>query len=380
MVSAITACNGLCRDRLSFSCHGTPSDGVRVHYLPFQNIYFGYADELPSWTQSAPAKLIWHTLNTFNPRIQVSLATVLANKNPDLLHTNNVSGLSTAIWSSANKIGVPIVHTIRDYYLLCHRAQMFRKGSNCDGLCWHCKPFMSPRVRATRHVNAVVGISQFILDRHLEYGAFPDAKQRIIPNPYKIDVNDEETSNKNYSSDHLRIGFLGRLSPAKGIEALLNAVQNLPFTKWTLDVGGAGPEAYVERLEREYECERVTFCGYVSTGNFLSSIDLLVVPSLWHEPLGRVVIEAFFYGVPVAGAIRGGIPELIDEGVTGWLFDPSQLESLRNILTHCYHDLDNVRRMEPVVREASTKFRTAIIVDKYLRLFEDVIDSPLSSA
>ena len=58
------------------------------------------------------------------------------------------------------------------------------------------------------------------------------------------------------------------------------------------------------------------------------SIDLLVVPSLWEEPFGMIVLEAYMHGVPVIAARRGGLPEIVDDGTTGCLYDPAQPQSM----------------------------------------------------
>jgi glycosyltransferase involved in cell wall biosynthesis len=60
----------------------------------------------------------------------------------------------------------------------------------------------------------------------------------------------------------------------------------------------------------------------VSPDRLLAEIDVLVVPSIWHEPLGRVVLEAYAFGVPVIATCLGGTPEIVDDGETGLLFDP----------------------------------------------------------
>jgi glycosyltransferase involved in cell wall biosynthesis len=61
---------------------------------------------------------------------------------------------------------------------------------------------------------------------------------------------------------------------------------------------------------------------------FLRPLAFLVVPSLWDEPMGRVVPEAFSVGTPVLGARRGGIPEMVTPGVNGALFEPDRPKEL----------------------------------------------------
>src|SRR6266568_270961 len=63
---------------------------------------------------------------------------IRAQSKPDVLHSNNLSGLSTAVWRVAAQLGVPILHTIHDYYLTCPRCSRFHKGRSCEGTCTSC--------------------------------------------------------------------------------------------------------------------------------------------------------------------------------------------------------------------------------------------------
>ena len=73
-------------------------------------------------------------------------------------------------------------------------------------------------------------------------------------------------------------------------------------------------------LKGRYEPRGVRFVGRVDASTFLSGIDVLVVPSLWHEPFGLVLCEAMDAGVPVVASAVGGIPEIVEHGQSGFLF------------------------------------------------------------
>ena len=77
---------------------------------------------------------------------------------------------------------------------------------------------------------------------------------------------------------------------------------------------------------------KVTFLGVVPPRELFEQIDVLAVPSLWREPFGRIVIEANAWGIPVVASRRGGLPEIVDDGVTGFLFDPDHEEELARTL------------------------------------------------
>lgn len=129
----------------------------------------------------------------------------------------------------------------------------------------------------------------------------------------------------------LRFSFLGRLLPMKGIEHLLKTVDTFEHPPEAY-VGRTREEAYVNRLRDAYEHSRIHFLGFVAPTNFFAEIDVLVVPFVWHERFGRVVIEAYAHGTPVIAARRGGLPQIVGEGTTRWTFDPDGASSLRRCI------------------------------------------------
>jgi glycosyltransferase involved in cell wall biosynthesis len=92
-----------------------------------------------------------------------------------------------------------------------------------------------------------------------------------------------------HRTSDLVFGFIGRLSPEKGIEVLLGPAKNLKGTHWKLRIAGAGSSAYVKRLKEEYCDTRIEWLGFIDPAEFYKSVDVIVIPSIWAEPLGYVV-------------------------------------------------------------------------------------------
>lgn len=348
-------------------------EGVHVYYLPSRNLFYPHENgDTPSWADSAPAKAIWHTVNSYDPRMARGVGRVFQVVGPDIVHTNNLTGFSTAVWSVAQRRGLPLVHTLRDYYLLCHRGTMYRDQSNCSPQCWHCKPFAAIRKRMTRLVDAVVGISKFILDTHRKHNCFDKTSvEAVIPNPYDGSSIDPENIRPSIDLP-LQVGFLGRLASSKGVEVLLKAAGSTPTGLIDVHVGGTGKEDYINTLKKAHSGTDVTFHGYVDPSKFLPSLDVLVVPSLWREPLGRVVFEAFAYGVPVLGADRGGIPEMIDENATGYVFDPSDPDSLRDLLVKIARTPSHLSSMREEAYEESLQYHPETVMNEYFEVYRRV--------
>ena len=126
-----------------------------------------------------------------------------------------------------------------------------------------------------------------------------------------------------YQSDQIKIAFIGRIEPHKGLIYLLEAMKHLSDQHYILNIVGDG------NLRKEYEIEyrkskNINFLG--RKDNIIeylkSEIDILVIPSI-REPLGNVCIEAGLAGVAVLAANVDGIPEVIQDGVSGMLINPT---------------------------------------------------------
>ena len=337
-------------------------NGVKVYYINIKNIYRPFQGKRPKGL-----KLIWQAIDAHNPFMAKVVAKILAEEQPDVVHTNTISGFSAAIWSEVKQQGIPLVHTLRDYYLLCPDGSMYWKGKNCDKPCWSCSLYSIPKRKLSSCVDYVVGISQFVLDKHRLFSLFPNAKTRVIFNSYsppaELPARVPDTK--------LRIGFIGRLRRLKGIETLLKAMPHFDDAKVSLIVAGKGEPQYEQKLQ-SISTRNVTYLGFVKPSEFFQQIDLLVAPSLWHEPLGRIVFEAYAYGIPVIGARRGGIPELIDVGKTGYLFDPTDEKSLVSEISRFVNDPGLASAMQQDCLLKAQDFLPQTIIEQYLKVYAEV--------
>lgn len=343
--------------------------GVKAYYVGLKNFYW------PLENNKAPGviKPLWHALDTYNPLMTREIARILDKERPDLVHTHTLAGFSTLSWRPVKQRGLPLVHTLHDYYLRCPKTTMFRNGRNCQGRCAQCLPFSLPRRHHTNQVDVVTGVSKFTLERHLQYDFFSNTpERRVIYNGFKVEA-EPSTSRPGSRSLPIRFGYLGRLDPTKGIENLLISVNTLPAGSWSLKIGGRGPTGYVDHVRATYGSPAVEFLGYVAANDFFEEIDVLVVPSVWHEPSPRVISEAFAHGVPVLGSNRGGIPELIEDGHTGFLFDPELSNNLAQKLRQFTDDPGIIGRMQDACLEKAKSLLPENITVQYLEVYADAI-------
>jgi len=342
-------------------------NGVKVYYVGIKNLYWPHRGS----KNPGVLKPLWHGLDTYNALMARELDRILDLERPDLVNTHTIEGFSTLAWRPVKRRGLPLVHTLHEYYLLCPKHTMYRNGRNCQRQCVQCLPYAMPRKRHSNQVDAVVGVSRFLLERHLSFGYFaatPD--RRVIYNSYRAEADVPPVDTQSLP---IRFGYLGRLDPTKGLETLLQSVAQLSRGTWSLDIGGRGQAAYEDYLRTRYEMPGVRFSGYVRPEVFFPEIDVLVVPSVWHEPSPRVISEAYAYGVPVIGSRRGGIPELIEEDSTGSLFDPDSPDELMQKMQRYVAEPAILRDMRSACLRRAESLLPEKIVEQYLGVYADAV-------
>lgn len=297
-------------------------DGIDCIRMPVANLYLPYPSRIPrKWERYA-----WKLIDCYNPIAEKYVASQLSNLRPDVVVTNNLSGISIAAWQACRQMKIPTIHVLHDYYLLCPNINMIKDGHPCKENCGRCKLLRWPHRHISSKVTAVVGVSRSILDTHRRLGFFDKVEEcHVIYNASDI----KAAAPDNRREGPFVFGYIGGLTPVKGIERLIRAFGIVAANaNATLLIAGSGEKAYVDSLKALPNPGTVKFLGYVEPGAFYSSIDALVVPSLWQEPLGVVVYEGLARGVPVIGSRRGGIPEMITHGVNGLLYEPSDDRNL----------------------------------------------------
>lgn len=300
-------------------------EGVQVYALPNKNIYYGF-DGKPHHPLS---RLLWHGLDSANPFMAKAVGFILDEEKPDLVNSHALAGLSPLIWQEAKKRYIPVVHYLHEYGLLCPKGSGFKKEKTCKKACFSCKIITKPRHKLSSLVQDVVGVSHYTLQRHLDWGYFPNARTHVLPNVFHgLDFKGRKSA-----SHILRLGYFGRLIPDKGAHLLVEAVKHLPSQGWTLDIAGTGEEDYIKSLLKDNN-PHIRLLGWTTPQDFFDNIDVMVLPSLWPDPQPRVTFEAFMHGVPVIGAKAGGISEEIDEGQTGWLFEAGSAANLTHVINH----------------------------------------------
>lgn len=320
-------------------------NGVKVYRAGLKNRYWPYTKQRPGKFQ----RLSWHLKDRLNHDMGSYVREVLQLETPDVVSCHNLAGWSVTVWDEIGRAGIPVIQVLHDMYLACANSNMFKGDHPCDTQCLSCRLLRSQHPQKSDQVSAVVGISRSILNRFTQLGYFQKAEKRVIHNTRSIPTPPARPSRK--AGEPLKIGYLGTLSKIKGVEWLIEQFQSLDIDA-TLSIGGRGQADYEAHLKSISTKRSISFLGQVNSNDFYTMIDVLVVPSLWQEPLGMVAIEALAHHVPVIAHKTGGLQESVIDGVNGLYCYASDRDSLRQAILQVYEDVDLYNRLSAEARDS----------------------------
>ena len=344
-------------------------NGVKAFYFPDRNIYWPFVTlETPNKVKRVAQKLAQRLLDLSNFRYRKDILSVIDQFQPDIVHTNNLKGISVLVWKIAKQRGCKVVHTLRDYYIQCHRESRRKNEINCEAICKECKCYSMPKKWGSERVDGIVGISNFILNSHTEDGYFKKSHQRVIYNSISPNDNFEEQSQTPRSSEAKVFGYIGRLEYDKGVMQLVDRVKQLPEgSDYRFVFAGTGEKRIESQLESD---PAIDYRGFTKPADFFAEIDVLIVPSLWYEPMGRVVIEAYAHGIPVMVHGAGGLLELVRQGETGLVIDiNSQSEFESALQTFGQLDYETLSRH---CLEQAKNYSNREMLSKYSELYQAI--------
>ncbi len=326
--------------------HRDAINDIPVWRAGLRNLYWHKQSAQP---RAFLARQFWRLIDIYNPLMGRYIADVIREERPTVASVHNLAGWSASAWSALLRKNIPIVQILHDYQLMC-RGLMFSEGADCQRQCFGCSLLRMPHKRLSAHLSGVVGVSQSALNRLLNAGYFKGVQEKtVIYNSRtreELDINGDEPP-LYLEHNPLRFGYIGALAQHKGIELLVQSFTKAALQDAELYIAGSGDAAYTAKLNEIARTARVKFLGQMHAAEFFNLVDIIVVPSLWNEPLATVVIEAMAFGKPVIASAVGGNPEMITDGVNGIIFDPNhpnQLISAMRLLKRDHLLLEHMSR------------------------------------
>ena len=179
-----------------------------------------------------------------------------------------------------------------------------------------------------KYIDGFVFVSQFSERKHIEHQPGFKFSNHIVLHNFTVPI---VTQNGDSAGNYFL--YFGRLSYEKGVRSLLKAFSMHP--ELSLKVVGSGPIAEDLKSEFGYAYPNIEFLGYytgVALAELVQNAKFVCVPSEWYENNPMSIIESYSYGRPVIGANIGGIPEIVDDHKTGFLFESGNVKELEEII------------------------------------------------
>jgi glycosyltransferase involved in cell wall biosynthesis len=225
----------------------------------------------------------------------------------------------------------------------------------------------------SRRLCRFVAVSEFVRKSIIALGV-PADFVTAIPNG----VSAFEANTDSEIAPAIRIGIVGQIGRWKGHEDLCLAFGQLATIcpQCELHIFGADTGDFVRHLrglvDRENIRGRVHWHGFEpNREKIYSQIDICAVPSRFNEPFGLVAVEAALAALPVVATRTGGLPEIVDDGITGLLVEPENPESLSRALERLVRDPAARKEMGAAAkRRASELFGTRKFIDRFAALLE----------
>jgi glycosyltransferase involved in cell wall biosynthesis len=318
-------------------------------------------------------RALWHgAAELMFPWFGRRIVSEILRLEPDVVNTVNLAGISTSVWRALKKKSIRVVHTVADYNLLCAANTMFKKNRACTERCYACKFITFKKYIDSAYAQRVVYISHWVRSEHERAGYFRNANYATVIHNAEYMSRHYRRNENDKTDSPLRFGYIGQIQRMKGVGVLLDAFFTLKGrSDWTLEIAGIGPRDYVEELqERTRNDTRFVWLGKVPPDAFYQSVDVVIVPSLWNEPLGRVPFEANSRGIPVIVSAKGGLKEIVVDGETGWIVDIEDGKSLTSLLEIlCSKKREIATMAEACRRRASLRHNPSRVADEYLKAF-----------
>ena len=315
-----------------------------------------------------------------NRRVEDKFRILLEELNPDIVHFQHLSNLSTSLILLCHEKNIPTILTLHDLWFICHRVCCLKsEGVLCctppGAQCSDCyvdfltdilsqrSTFISNYLGDTplRHimtgiskilhwqdvfvdrseylknvlkqVDVIISPTNFLKQQYVNYG-IPEGKVVISSHGIDTKAFRNASGEKEKEEDGIIFGYVGQVGFNKGVHLLIEAFNQIEDNGIRLKIYGdydPSRSLYHQSLHKNCANPNVKFMGKFmpkDAPKIYSEVNVLVLPSIGYENSPLMLLEAFRCKVPVIASNIGGIPEFVKEGENGLLFEPGNLTSL----------------------------------------------------
>ncbi len=318
----------------------------------------------------------------FNPYSFIVLRKVLKEYEPDIIHLHTVHQVTPSVLFLLKKY--PTVMTL-------HGPESFLSKL----LFWCMKPSYLNYFYEKQNLNVMGKLSLYF--NHVQKSIYKlglknidlfIAPSKYIQNAAKSDVspithlpNFVELREFHELKNNYNLLFVGRMEKVKGIEFLIKAISLIikVFPQTTLTIIGDGlNKENLLSLTKSLQLENyIHFAGWVKNKDldiYYEKASIVVIPSVWPENFPTVCNEAMSAGRPVIGTNVGGIPEIIDDGVNGYLVEPQSPEQIAEKVIKLFSEENLLKEFGKNARKKAEEFGIEKYSENTVKIYEEVLD------
>ncbi|MGV1060041.1 glycosyltransferase family 4 protein [Clostridium perfringens] len=342
-------------------------------------------------------KFLYASKIIYNFESYKKMKKLLEDTNPDIVHLHLFQHqISPSIIKAIKEKHIPIVYTVHDLKPVCLNYKML----NSKGICEECKGgkylkclknkcvkesyifsfinvlegYLHNFLKSYKNIDMFITPSDFYRNKLLENGFLKD---RVINIDNFIDTSKFKP---NYSNENYFV-YVGRLSNEKGVKTLIEAMKDVKES--TLKIVGSGPiEEELKSFSKLYKIKNIEFLGFKSqreVRDIVAKSKFMIIPSEWYENGPMSVLEAMAMGKAIIGANIGGIPEMVNHNINGYLFESGNKEELAKYINKLLqNDKDIINFGKESRKIMENKYSEKVHYNKIMKVYNRVLKNGIN--
>ena len=336
----------------------------------------------------------------YNWTSRKNIEKVLKEFKPDIVHVHSlrISSMTYSVLQPIIKNNIPIIMTLHDCFLICPTMRLIKgNGEFCDAKCkginklhcilnncdntielnfrWAMMSFVNKLTNYDKYINKFIAPSNALKNLMIKYNN--DINENNIVTINNFLLTDELKTKPNYANKGYFL-YIGRLSKEKSVITLLQAMSGLPRDIKLHIVGTGSEEENLKKYAEENELHNIEFLGFKTGADIQDEYQdciATIVPSNGFEIFGMINIEAFANGKPVIASNIGGIPEIVEHNVNGLLFEPGNVEQLKECILKYWNNPNLViEHGKNGYQKAITQYTEERYYNQLIKLYEETIN------
>ncbi len=354
----ISIAQGLKKEGIDVELAGAVIDiDAGIYKIPVNKFRSCNIFSLKFYRDRAPLalRLFFIAFDILNPFSFIAFFLLLKKNKPDVVHLNNLRGLSYMLVLACRAAKVKTILTLHDISYIYPQGIMIKGEEKKLYHTFFLRRLYSRLCSVLIRPDIVICPSKWICGLYRKEGFFKHSQIYVRENFSELPVLQNLKSEK--PADVLKLLYVGKIEHSKGIDVFLNCIEDIKDINIKVKIAGEG-RMYAELTDRYRDDERIEFLGKV-TRERLQDLYLwahfTVIPSLTYENMPLVILESYSQLRPVIASRIGGIGDIVKEGDTGFLFEAGSCEDIKRVIYRCYKALTKTEIYDNLIENIKLK-------------------------